>query len=98
MEIANKDIREALKKSGVKQWELADKYGMDNTRFCVKLRHELSSDEKLKLFALIQEIVDEKVGKENDWHDIPVEQMTEKQLRQAVKDLSAELEQIRRKL
>ena len=46
----------------------------------------------------IQEIVDEKVGKENDWHDIPVEQMTEKQLRQAVKDLSAELEQIRRKI
>ena len=58
MEKANKDIREALKKSGVKQWELADKYDMDNTRFCVKLRHELSSDEKLKLFTLIQEIAD----------------------------------------
>lgn len=98
MEIANKDIRETLKKSGVRQWELADKCSTTNTRLCEKLRHELSSDEKLKLFALIQEIVDEKVGKENDWHDIPVEQMTEKQLRQAVKDLSAELEQIRRKL
>ena len=98
MEIANQDIREALKKSGVKQWELADKCIITNTRLCEKLRHELSSDVKLKLFALIQEIVDEKVGKENDWHDIPVEQMTEKQLRQAVKDLSAELEQIRRKI
>ena len=57
MEKANKDIREALKRSGVKQWELADKCGILNTRLCEKLRHELSSEEKYKLFSLIQEIV-----------------------------------------
>lgn len=98
MEIANKDIREALEKSGVKYWELAEKLGISQCWLSVKLRMEFTSEEKYKVFTLIQEIVDEKVGKENDWHDIPVEQMTEKQLRQAVKDLSAELEQIRRNI
>lgn len=62
MEKANKDIREALVKSGVRQWELAEKYGLSNTHFCAKLRKELTSEEKYKLFTIIQEIVDERKG------------------------------------
>ena len=63
MNKANLDIRTALQKSGVKQWELAEKYGKSETGFCAMLRHELSGEEKFKLFSLIEEIIDErKVG------------------------------------
>lgn len=58
--MANQDIREALIKSGVKHWELAEKVGVSPSCLSVKLRHELSSEEKYKLFSLIQEIVDER--------------------------------------
>ncbi|SCW28178.1 hypothetical protein SAMN05660484_00223 [Eubacterium ruminantium] len=57
---ANQDIKEALKKSRVKQWELADKVGLNSFYFSAKLRHELSNEEKYKLFMLIGEIVDER--------------------------------------
>ena len=57
---ANQDIRTALQKSGVKQWELAERYGKSETSFCAKLRHELPGEEKLKLFTLIQQITDER--------------------------------------
>ena len=58
--MSNCDIREALRKSGVKQWELAERYGLSASWFTVKLRKELSSEEKYKLFTLIQQIVDER--------------------------------------
>ena len=56
----NQDVREALVKSGVKHWELAEKYGVSASWLSVKLRHELPGEEKLKLFTLIQQIVDER--------------------------------------
>ena len=49
-----------MKKSGVKYWELADKVGLSPNYFGTKLRHELSSEEKYKMFTYIQEIVDER--------------------------------------
>ena len=60
MERANADIRAAMKKSQVRQWELADKVGLTPNYFVIKLRHELPEDEKLKLFAMIQEIAEVK--------------------------------------
>ena len=60
MNKANQDIREALEKSDVKHWELAEKYGVSPSVFCVKLRKELKSDEKVKIFTLISQIVDER--------------------------------------
>lgn len=56
----NLDIREALQKSKVKYWELAEKYGFTPSHLSVKLRHELSSEEKLKMFDCIQQIVEER--------------------------------------
>ena len=85
MEKANNDIREALKKSGVKQWELADKLGVANTRLCEKLRHELSGEEKCRIFNLIVEILEERKPKNLD--DISADDMTETQLRLEVKKL-----------
>lgn len=61
--MANKDIREALKISGVRQWELADKMGYSCAWFSIKMRKELSQEEKEKCFALIQKIAEEKGGK-----------------------------------
>lgn len=56
----NKDIREALQKSGVKYWELAEKLGICQSWLSVKLRKELTSDEKMKCFTAIQEIIQER--------------------------------------
>lgn len=60
MERANKDIKEALQKYNVRQWELADKIGYSHNYFCLKLRHELTSEEKLKMFDFIEQIAKER--------------------------------------
>lgn len=57
---ANQDIKEALEKSGVRQWELADRFGFSESGFCKRLRKELPSEEKFKLFSLIAQIMEEK--------------------------------------
>ena len=56
----NRDIRDALEKSNVRYWELAEKLGISQSWLSVKLRKELSSDEKYRMLILIQEIVDER--------------------------------------
>lgn len=56
----NQDIREALKKSGVHYWELAEKLEVSASWLSVKLRKELTGEEKYKIFTLIQQIVDER--------------------------------------
>lgn len=56
----NQDIREALRKSGVKYWELAEKLGICQSWLSVRLRKELTSDEKMKCFNAIQEIIQER--------------------------------------
>lgn len=60
---ANEDIREAIYKSGLRYWEIAERCGFSPSVFSVKLRRELSGNEKYKLFCIIQEMVDEKGGK-----------------------------------
>ena len=60
MRKANQDIRDALKISGVKLWELAEKVGLSPNYFSTKLRRELDDDDKKKLFIIIQSIVDER--------------------------------------
>ncbi|SFB86979.1 hypothetical protein [Butyrivibrio sp. YAB3001] len=61
--MANEVLKMALKESGVKQWELAKKCGYSSNYFCAKLREELPEKEKMKLFAFIQEIEEEKESK-----------------------------------
>lgn len=57
---ANEDIRKAVKESNVTLWELSDKVGLSYNYFLMKLRHELPSQEKLKLYDCIQQIIDER--------------------------------------
>ncbi len=63
MDRANQDIRDALKKSNVKQWELAERFGLSANYFVMKLRKELPESEKIKMFSLIQKISEEKGAK-----------------------------------
>lgn len=48
-------IREALKKSGMKHWELADLMGISPYTLSVRLRHELPDEEQKRIVALIME-------------------------------------------
>lgn len=60
MKKANQDIREVLKKHKIAQWELADKMKFSPNYFVVKMRHEFDSQEKLRAFDCIQEILEER--------------------------------------
>lgn len=52
--MANKDIRMALFETGVKQWEVADILGVQDTSISRKLRHELPSEEKESILNAIK--------------------------------------------
>ena len=53
---ANKDIREAIKKSGFPQWKVAEKYNLSDSRFSVILRYELDDDKKKAILEAIKEL------------------------------------------
>ncbi len=62
----NQDIRQAIKAAKVKCWEVAERYGLTDSYFSRKLRHELSSKEKAKIYAIIAEIEKEHQAEENE--------------------------------
>ena len=51
----NLEIREALWKRNMKQWELAEKLGVSESVLCRKLRNELSEEERDKILKVIKE-------------------------------------------
>jgi len=51
----NKDIRKAIKSSGLKYWQVADKYGLTDSNFSRLLRKEQSQETKSKIFTAIDE-------------------------------------------
>ena len=57
--VANRDIREAAKASGVKLWQIADALGINDGNFSRKLRCELPRDEKIKIQAIIVDLAKE---------------------------------------
>lgn len=50
----NKDIRKAIVGSGLKYWQVADKYGLTDSNFSRLLRIELANDKKEKVFEAIE--------------------------------------------
>ena len=56
MESANTDIKNEAKAAGVRLWQIAYFFGMNDGNFARKLRFELSDAEKEKIRALIKEI------------------------------------------
>lgn len=53
--MANTEIREAMKKAGVAQWELGDLLGCSENTVQRKLRKELPEDMKQKILKLIHD-------------------------------------------
>lgn len=51
----NKEIREALKAAGLKQWKLGELLGCSESTVYRKLRKELPEDEKQKILKMIND-------------------------------------------
>ena len=56
----NTEIRSAAKKAGVRLWEVAAAYGINDGNFSRKLRKELPQGEKEKIFAIIDQLAQKK--------------------------------------
>ena len=54
--MCNVDIRDALKKNNLKQWQLARLLEISEATLVRKLRFELSAEEKEKIFSIIKEV------------------------------------------
>ena len=52
----NEDIRQAVKNAGLNLWQIADKLNINDGNFSRKLRKELSTEEKAKIVAIIDEL------------------------------------------
>lgn len=50
----NKDIRIAIKKARIKQWQVAEIYGLSEGNFSRMLRKELPLKKKEQIFAAIE--------------------------------------------
>ena len=58
--IANKDIKDKAKESGVFHWEIADRLRIQDSAFSRKLRRELSPQEKAEILDVIDTLAAEK--------------------------------------
>ncbi len=56
----NHDIREAIRSAGLRHWQVAEAAGMRPDALSVKLRHELSDNEKKKLLRAVEQLKKEK--------------------------------------
>lgn len=61
---ANNDIRTVAKEKGVRHWEIADRLGIIDSNFSRDLRHELSETKKQQIFAIIDQIANERTESE----------------------------------
>ena len=64
--MANEDIRKAISEAKVKYWQVADALGMTDGGFSRKLRNELSTKEKERVFRAIKEAAAEEIEPETD--------------------------------
>ena len=58
---ANMDIRNAAKKAGVRLWEIAAGFGINDGNFSRKLRKELPPQERDRIMAIIDDLAQKKV-------------------------------------
>ena len=56
----NVDVRNYAKSKLVRHWEIADRLGIGENTFCVKLRKELSEETKAEIYEVIDLIVKER--------------------------------------
>lgn len=58
----NTDIKTEIKKAGLKQWQVAEHLGTQDSNFSRTLRHELPTDKKQEIRQAIQAL---KAGESN---------------------------------
>ena len=58
MNVANSEIRCAAFVAGLRQWQVAEAVGMNESAFSRKLRKELPDSEKEKILAAIKKIAE----------------------------------------
>lgn len=58
--MANLEIRNRAKASGVKLWEIADRLSLQDSNFSKKLRRELPEEERDRILAIIDQIAAER--------------------------------------
>ena len=58
--MANERIKTAARESQVRLWELAESFGMTDSAFSRKLRHEFSDAERESALEAIQKIQNER--------------------------------------
>jgi len=54
--MANHDIRQEIESSGVRYWQVAERFGCTDGNLSRKLRRELSDEDKEKIRDIIEEI------------------------------------------
>lgn len=59
MNLANRDIREAIARSGIAKWRIADRYGITDSNFSRLLRKELNEEKRARILQIIEEISNE---------------------------------------
>ena len=60
--LANRDIKLAAAGAGVRMWQIADELGILDCNLSRKLRHELPTEEKERLFEIIKRLSTESAG------------------------------------
>ena len=58
--MANEDIKNTVKLAGVRLWEVAEAYGVNDGNFSRKLRKELPQEEKQTIMEIIERLSKEK--------------------------------------
>lgn len=54
--MANQDIKRAAAGAGVRLWQVAERLGIADCSLSRKLRRELPSEEKKKIFSIIEQL------------------------------------------
>lgn len=57
---ANQEIREIIFKNRFKQWEVAEKVGISDSRLSVWLRTPLTEDRKARVEKALEELIEQK--------------------------------------
>lgn len=52
----NTDIREMIKKAGLRHWQVAETIGVDQATLCVWLRTDLSEERRTRILDAIERI------------------------------------------
>jgi hypothetical protein len=60
--VANADLRESMRKAGIRQWQVAYHYGLSDGNFSRLLRIELPADKKERILLVIEQIKTGEVG------------------------------------